>query len=75
MLYFSYSKRKEIKNMLFIIKKASDMDYTEKRVFNSLEELMTFKKEIGHSVIITRAYDAKSGNDSNILLIYDDYLE
>jgi hypothetical protein len=61
--------------MLFIIRKASDMDYVEKRVFNSLEELMTFKREIGYSVIITKAYDAESENGVNVLLIYDDYLE
>lgn len=61
--------------MLFIIRKASDIDYVEKRVFNSLEELMTFKREIDYSVIITKAYDAKSEIDVNVLLIYDDYLE
>lgn len=61
--------------MLFIIRKASDMDYVEKRVFNSLEELMAFKREIDYSVIITRAYDAESEIGVNALLIYDDYIE
>lgn len=61
--------------MLFIIRKASDMDYAEKRVFNSLEELMTFKREIDYSVIITRTYDAESEIGVNVLLIYDDYIE
>ena len=58
--------------MKAIIAKASDWDYVEKREFNTLDELLEWKKEIGEDIIIA---DSRLDDYDYYITIYDDYIE
>lgn len=57
--------------MKAIITRASDWDYKENKIFNSLEELQNFIINSEHSVIINAPYK----NNPWTITIYDDYVE
>ncbi len=50
---------------------ASDWEYKESKIFNSLEELQNFIIESKHGVLINKP----NHDDTWEILIYDDYIE
>lgn len=58
--------------MEFIINKASDFEYEEKKVFNTLEELIGFMEEAGEIILSKENYGY---GEFNRIVIYDDYVE
>lgn len=57
-------------NMKFIITKASNFSYKETIEINSIEELLTFKNNCNHPIIIDT-----DENGNGTIEIYDDYIE
>ena len=64
--------------MNFIIQRTSDDwgEWLESRQFNTIEELMEFIKDCGHSVILHQSDTESDTASSDVYLeIYDDYRE
>ena len=63
--------------MLFKVTRASDwsLEDAEIKEFSTLEELVNFQKECGHSLILGRDPGLVEDDSVIDLIIYDDYVE
>ena len=55
--------------------KASDCNYEEKVVVNTMEELVKLMFKMGHPIIIQEIYIPDTDTYQVGLLVYDDYIE
>jgi hypothetical protein len=59
--------------MKFNIYKTSDYDFKQTKTFETIEELIEFKKQVRYPLIIVTDY--VNGSNSFAIEIYDDYRE
>jgi len=60
--------------MKFTVRKASDDYYVREVEINSIDQLIEFRKHVGHDLILHRSY-ADDAETEWELTIYDDYVE